>query len=154
MIFFFVKQCTDKNDHVGYENFRHVCHKWHFKITRSIVTCLGSKDYTQIRNAFIILMHIQNHFPVVSKTEQVIHKRVEKVRDEEKVKRQDLYVLASSYLGILKQKQGQLILENDFHQVAASANDQNKSVNGDAKAGKINSNFLILFSRIYNYKYP
>jgi THO complex subunit 2 len=129
-------QCTDKNDHVGYENFRHVCHKWHFKITRSIVTCLGSKDYTQIRNAFIILMHIQNHFPVVSKTEQVIHKRVEKVRDEEKVKRQDLYVLASSYLGILKQKQGQLILENDFHQVAAAANDQNKSVNGDSKADK------------------
>lgn len=81
-------------------------------------------------------MHIQNHFPVVSKTEQVIHKRVEKVRDEEKVKRQDLYVLASSYLGILKQKQGQLILENDFHQVAAAATDQNKSVNGDAKAGK------------------
>lgn len=64
-------------------------------------------------------MHIQNHFPVVSKTEQVIHKRVEKVRDEEKVKRQDLYVLASSYLGILKQKQGQLILENDFHQVGS-----------------------------------
>lgn len=64
-------------------------------------------------------MHIQNHFPVVSKTEQVIYKRVEKVRDEEKVKRQDLYVLASSYLGILKQKQGQLILENDFHQVGS-----------------------------------
>ena len=82
-------------------------------------------------------MHIQNHFPVVSKTEQVIHKRVEKVRDEEKVKRQDLYVLASSYLGILKQKQGQLILENDFHQVAAAVNDQNKSVNGDSKAGKM-----------------
>lgn len=115
------------------------------------MTCLSSKDYTQIRNAFIILMHIQNHFPVVSKTEQVIHKRVEKVRDEEKVKRQDLYVLASSYLGILKQKQGQLILENDFHQVAAAANDQNKSVNGDAKTGEFYSN-LVSNSRIYYYK--
>ncbi|KAG5670760.1 hypothetical protein PVAND_001001 [Polypedilum vanderplanki] len=130
-------QCTDKNDHVGYENFRHVCHKWHFKITRSIVTCLSSKDYIQIRNAFIILMHIQNHFPVVMKTEQVIHKRVEKVRDEEKTKRQDLHVLASSYLGILKQKHGQLMTEQDFHQVSESAsNDQSKSVNGDSKSDK------------------
>lgn len=76
-------------------------------------------------------MHIQNYFPVVSKTEQVIHKRVEKVRDEEKTKRQDLHVLAASYLGILKQKQGQLILENDFHQVSSSA------VNGDSKVGKL-----------------
>lgn len=83
-------------------------------------------------------MHIQNHFPIVMKTEQVIHKRVEKVRDEEKAKRQDLHVLASSYLGILKQKTGQLMMENDFHQVnesAAAAADQSKSVNGDAKSG-------------------
>lgn len=101
-----------------------------------MVTCLGSKDYIQIRNAFIILMHIQNHFPVVSKTEQVIHKRVEKVRDEEKGKREDLHVLASSYLGILKQKHGQLISDSDFHIVAEKQADT-KGVNGDAKNGKI-----------------
>lgn len=77
-------------------------------------------------------MHIQNHFPVVMKTEQVIHKRVEKVRDEEKNKREDLHVLASSYLGILKQKHGQLIAEGDFHQVSEKAADH-KSVNGSAK---------------------
>jgi THO complex subunit 2 len=70
------------------------------------------------------------------KTEQVIHKRVEKVRDEEKTKRQDLHVLASSYLGILKQKHGQLMTEQDFHQVSESASDQSKSVNGDAKNGE------------------
>ena len=80
-------------------------------------------------------MHIQNHFPVVLKTEQVIHKRVEKVRDEEKNKREDLHVLASSYLGILKQKQGQLIEEPDFHQVNEKAGaNQTKAFNGNSKA--------------------
>jgi THO complex subunit 2 len=129
-------QCSDTNDHVGFENFRHVCHKWHFKITKAIVTCLSSKDYIQIRNAFVILMHIQNHFPVLSRTEQVIQKRVEKVRDEEKNKRQDLHVLASSYLGILKQKCAQLIPESEFHQVSQKALEQEKAMNGDSKNGE------------------
>lgn len=37
----FVTKCKNSdqfvqsnNDHVGYENFRHVCHKWHYKITK------------------------------------------------------------------------------------------------------------------------
>ncbi|CRK88716.1 CLUMA_CG002522, isoform A [Clunio marinus] len=128
-------QCSDTNDNVGYENFRHVCYKWHFKIAKSIVTCLSSKDYIQIRNAFVILMHIQNHFPVLLRTEQVIQKRVEKVRDEEKNKRQDLHVLASSYLGILKLKCNQLIPESEFHQVSEKALQEEKTMNGDA--GKI-----------------
>jgi len=132
-------QCSDTNDHVGFENFRHVCHKWHFKITKSIVTCLSSKDYIQIRNAFVILMHIQSHFPVLSRTEQVIQKRVEKVRDEEKNKRQDLHVLASSYLAILKSKSNSLIEEHKFHQVNEKAvrEQELKTQNGDSlKNGK------------------
>ena len=66
-------------------------------------------------------MYIQNLFSVVMKTEQVTHKRVEKVRDEEKNNHEDLHVLALSYLGFLKQKQGQMILEQDFHQVSEKA---------------------------------
>lgn len=126
-------QCSDTNDHVGYENFRHVVHKWHFKLAKAIINLLSSKDYIQIRNAFIILMHIQNYFPVLTKTELIIQKRVEKVRDEEKDKRPDLQVLAASYLGILKQKSAHLIDEKDFHQVAAQPE---QAVNGD-KTSKI-----------------
>jgi THO complex subunit 2 len=121
---------------VGYENFRHVCHKWHCKITKSIVTCLSSKDYIQIRNAFIILKIIQNHFPIIEKTENVIHKRVERVRDEEKNKREDLNALANSYLSVLKQKEKNLINECDFHQVNEKAS-EGKVINGDSKQGKI-----------------
>lgn len=42
-------QFSEANDHVGYENYRHVCHKWHYKLTKSMVMCLDSKDYVQIR---------------------------------------------------------------------------------------------------------
>lgn len=79
---------SDANDHVGYENYRHVCHKWHYKITKALVFCLDSKDYMQIRNALIILMRILPHFPVLAKLSQIIERKVDKVREEEKNKRQ------------------------------------------------------------------
>lgn len=114
-------QFSEANDHVGYENYRHVCHKWHYKITRAMVFCLDSKDYMQIRNAFIILMKILPHFPVITKLAQIIERKVERVRDEEKNQRQDLFVLASSYIGQLKNKAGQMMRESDFHQVTEKA---------------------------------
>lgn len=121
---------------MGYENFRHVCHKWHYKITKAMVFCLDSKDYMQIRNALIILMRILPHFPMLVKLAQIIERKVEKVREEEKNKRQDLFVLASSYIGQLKAKSGDMILESDFHQVADKPNKETaetvKPVNGSA----------------------
>ncbi|XP_075153160.1 THO complex subunit 2-like protein [Haematobia irritans] len=110
-------QFSEANDHVGYENYRHVCHKWHYKITRAIVFCLDSKEYMQIRNALIILMRILPHYPVLAKLAQIIERKVEKVREEEKNKRPDLFVIASSYIGQLKTKAAQMIKESDFHQV-------------------------------------
>ncbi|XP_050076500.1 THO complex subunit 2 [Anopheles maculipalpis] len=110
-------QYSEAIDHVNYENYRHVCHKWHYKITKAMVFCLDSKDYMQIRNSLIILMRILPHFPVLTKLSQILEKKVEKVREEEKNQRQDLFVLASSYIGQLKAKAGQMMLESDFHQV-------------------------------------
>ena len=110
-------QFSEANDHVGYENYRHVCHKWHYKITKAIVFCLDSKEYMQIRNALIILMRILPHYPVLAKLAQIIERKVEKVREEEKNKRPDLFVIASSYIGQLKTKAAQMIKESDFHQV-------------------------------------
>lgn len=110
-------QFSEANDHVGYENYRHVCHKWHYKITKAIVFCLDSKEYMQIRNALIILMRILPYYPVLAKLAQIIERKVEKVREEEKNKRPDLFVIASSYIGQLKTKAAQMIKESDFHQV-------------------------------------
>ncbi|XP_046395429.1 THO complex subunit 2 isoform X2 [Ischnura elegans] len=110
-------QFSEADDHVGFENYRHVCHKWHYKITKALVVCLDSKDYVQIRNSLIILIKILPHFPVLPKLVQIIEKKIEKVREEEKSQRQDLFILATSYSGHLKAKSSSMIKESDFHQV-------------------------------------
>lgn len=137
-------QCS-ADDHVGYENFRHVCHKWHYKITRSIVLLLKSKDYMQIRNALIILMRILPNFPVLSKLAQILEKYVNVVIEEEKNQRQDLFVLATSYIGQLKSKAVDMIKEADFHQVSdkpvKNSQENAKVVNGNGpSSGKHESN--------------
>lgn len=50
-------------------------------------------------------------------TAQFLEKRIEKVRDEEKNNRQDLFTLSSSYLGQLKQRLngGHMMKESEFH---------------------------------------
>ncbi|XP_011049684.1 PREDICTED: THO complex subunit 2 [Acromyrmex echinatior] len=89
-------QFSEANDMVGFENYRHVCHKWHYKITKAIVVCLDSKDYVQIRNSLIILIKILPHFPVLAKLSQILERKVEKVREEERGQRQDLHVLGAA----------------------------------------------------------
>ena len=58
-------QPSETNDHVDFENYRHVVHKWHHKIAKALVVCLESKDYVQIRNALIVLIRILPYFPVI-----------------------------------------------------------------------------------------
>lgn len=58
---------------------RHVCHKWHYKITKAMVVCLDSRDYVQIRNSLIVLIRILPHFPVLAKLSQIIERKIEKV---------------------------------------------------------------------------
>lgn len=58
------------------------------------------------------------HFPVLAKLSQILERKVEKVRDEERNKRQDLNVLATSYCGQLKARSSQMIRESDFHLVS------------------------------------
>ena len=72
------EDAKNSKDHVDYENYRHVVHKWHFKIAKALVVCLESKDYVQIRNALTILTKILPHFPVIAKLNGVIEKRIGK----------------------------------------------------------------------------
>ena len=96
------EDAKNSKDHVDYENYRHVVHKWHFKIAKALVVCLESKDYVQIRNALTILTKILPYFPVIVKLNGVIEKRIEKVCNDEKESRKDLYIKAMSYSGQLK----------------------------------------------------
>uniref|UniRef100_T1IQC9 THO complex subunit 2 n=1 Tax=Strigamia maritima TaxID=126957 RepID=T1IQC9_STRMM len=130
-------QATESaSDHVDYENYRHVCHKWHFKITKAMVTCLTSGDYVQIRNSLIILTKILPHYPVVSNLGNVIEVRIKNVQETEKQKRPDLCTLALAYLGQLKLKKANFIQEQEFHfkelkqsDKAAAKNDSLSRVN-------------------------
>ncbi|XP_023214735.1 THO complex subunit 2-like [Centruroides sculpturatus] len=102
-------------DHVDYENYRHVCHKWHFKITKALVICLESGDYVQIRNSLIVLIKILPYFPVITNLGQALERRIDKIRLEQKEKRPDLYAIATGYSGQLKAKKQNLIPEHEFH---------------------------------------
>ena len=111
-----------------------MCHKWHYKIAKALVVCLESKDFVQIRNSLIVLTKIIQHFPVIQNLATVIEKRVEKVKpyfwvfnlltnivfkvcEDEKEKRQDLYIKARSYQGQLVGRKSRMIKESDFHVV-------------------------------------
>lgn len=65
--------------------------------------------------------------------------RLAQVREEERNQRQDLFVLASSYIGQLKSKSNDMIREVDFHQVADKPNKEpaanETKTNGTVPAG-------------------
>merc|ERR1711881_184968 len=105
----------DSKDHVDYENYRHVVHKWHYKIAKALVVCLESKDFVQIRNALTVLTKILPHFPLIVNLSVVIEKRIDKVCADEKEQRKDLYIKATSYSGQLKARKSKMLKENEFH---------------------------------------
>lgn len=106
---------NDKADHLDYENYRHVCHKWQYKLTKALVVCLESKDYTQIRNTIMVLTKILPFYPKVLNLGQALERRIDKICEEEKEKRQDIYTLAVGYAGRLKVKKREMVVESDFH---------------------------------------
>ena len=63
----------------------------------------------------MILTKILRYFPMVQSLGTALEKRVEKVRTEEKDKRQDLYALAMGYAGQLKSRKSSMVPENEFH---------------------------------------
>merc|ERR1719402_2106347 len=120
------KSSGNDTDTVDFENYRHVCHKWHYKIAKALVVCLESKDFVQIRNSLIVLTKIKEQFPVIKNLSTVIEKRIEKVCEEEKDKRQDLYIKARSYQGQLQAKKSKMMNEAEFHHVKRGADGKSK----------------------------
>ena len=119
----------NKQEQLDYENFRHVCHKWHYKLTKSFIVCLESKEYLQMRNSLIILTKIAPHYPKLTGFSSALEKRVEIIKQAEKDKRQDIYTLASAYLGQLKIRKSQMVDEAKFHLKETTSQDTNKGDN-------------------------
>ncbi|XP_029463722.1 THO complex subunit 2 [Rhinatrema bivittatum] len=105
----------NKADQLDYENFRHVVHKWHYKLTKASVHCLETGEYTHIRNILIVLTKIIPWYPKVVNLGQALERRVDKICKEEKEKRPDLYALAMGYSGQLKSRKPSMVPENEFH---------------------------------------
>ncbi|TRY91331.1 hypothetical protein DNTS_030138 [Danionella cerebrum] len=105
----------NKADQLDYENFRHVVHKWHYKLTKASVHCLETGEYTHIRNILIVLTKILPWYPKVLNLGQALECRVDKIYKEEKEKRPDLYALAMGYFGQLKGRKVHMVPENEFH---------------------------------------
>ncbi|XP_037678702.1 THO complex subunit 2 [Choloepus didactylus] len=105
----------NKADQLDYENFRHVVHKWHYKLTKASVHCLETGEYTHIRNMLIVLTKILPWYPKVLNLGQALERRLHKICQEEKEKRPDLYALAMGYSGQLKSRKPYMIPENEFH---------------------------------------
>ncbi|KAI7801982.1 putative THO complex subunit 2 [Triplophysa rosa] len=105
----------NKADQLDYENFRHVVHKWHYKLTKASVHCLETGEYTHIRNILIVLTKILQWYPKVLNLGQALECRVHKICQEEKEKRPDLYALAMGYSGQLKGRKVHMVPENEFH---------------------------------------
>nr|CAB3266946.1 THO complex subunit 2-like [Phallusia mammillata] len=127
---------ASKANQLDYENFRHVCHKWQYKLTKAVVVCLESKEYTQIRNALMILTKILPHFPVVTSLAGALEKRIDKIRTEEKEKRPDLFALAMGYSGMLKTKKPSLIPEHEFHNKATPKSAKSAAGGGEKTTDK------------------
>ncbi|XP_073455534.1 THO complex subunit 2 [Aquarana catesbeiana] len=105
----------NKADQLDYENFRHVVHKWHYKLTKASVHCLETGEFTHIRNILIVLTKILPWYPKVLNLGQALERRVHKICQEEKEKRPDLYALAMGYSGQLKSRKPFMVPENEFH---------------------------------------
>ncbi|XP_072483969.1 THO complex subunit 2-like [Notamacropus eugenii] len=105
----------NKADQLDYENFRHVVHKWHYKLTKASVHCLETGEYTHVRNILIVLTKILPWYPKVLNLGQALERRVHKICQEEKEKRPDLYALAMGYSGQLKNRKLSMVPENEFH---------------------------------------
>nr|KAI8761873.1 THO complex subunit 2 [Biomphalaria glabrata] len=106
---------NNKMNRLDYVNYRHVCHKWHFRLTKSVITCLESKNYSQMRNSLIVLTKILPNFPRMTQIGMAIERQVDKLSKEEKDKRPDIYALVILYAGQLMSKKPTWVQETEFH---------------------------------------
>ena len=94
-----------------YEDYVKVVFKWYCKILKSLMQCLESKEYMELRNALHVLTRTIDVFPRMKKLGDLLEKRVAKLREEE---RKDLQMLASQYHGLLQKAKPGLQTQEQF----------------------------------------
>ena len=58
-----LKANGNDSDTVDFENYRHVCHKWHYKIAKVLIT-KHDHDYNKIAKALVVCLESKNFVPI------------------------------------------------------------------------------------------
>jgi THO complex subunit 2 len=95
-----------------FADFVAVSLKWHQKVVRSLVACLESKEYMEIRNALLVLTRVSRAFPATRKHGAYLEKRVAKIKSDDP--REDLKTLAGRYYAILQKERPSWVSDEEF----------------------------------------
>ncbi|KAI6218881.1 THO complex subunit 2 [Aphelenchoides besseyi] len=108
----FITMATSKN---SFDSYRTIYLKWQIRLCRTLGYALSEKgNYILVRNGFLVLNKVLNSFPLITNYTTDMEKAATGVRDREKEKRQDLSVMAQSYLVLLKKRNVKLYELSDF----------------------------------------
>ncbi|KAL6725942.1 hypothetical protein Aduo_007961 [Ancylostoma duodenale] len=102
---------------VNYESFRRLCFKWQMRLHTAFNSVLSveNNDYVQVRNCLVVMTKLAPCFPLLKDLVESVEKMVEKVRDTEKGKRDELSLKAASYLVRLKMRNVTVYEGLQFH---------------------------------------
>jgi len=104
---------------LDYENYRHVCNKWQYKLVKASITCLDSTDFVQQRNILVILPRLLPYFPRIENQANTLLKGIKKFFENET--RQDLKVKAMALQGAFKKHEKHVVPVDKFHVVTKKA---------------------------------
>ncbi|KAJ1363788.1 hypothetical protein KIN20_023725 [Parelaphostrongylus tenuis] len=102
---------------VNYESFRRLCFKWQMRLHTAFNSVLSvvNNEYVSVRNCLVVMTKLAPCFPLLKDLVESIEKLVEKVRDNEKGKRDELSLKAASYLVRLKMRNVPIYEGLQFH---------------------------------------
>ena len=86
--------------------------KWFCKILKSLMSCLDSKEYMEVRNALHVLTRIVDVFPGMKKLCDHLEKKVKVITEDDS--RKDLQVQASQYFTMLQKAKPNLQTQENF----------------------------------------
>jgi len=109
------KEGGSPDDHLNYEDFRRLLHKWHANLLEALKDCLQGGEYMHIKNAIMFLSRTTRSYPAVNWMGTQLFGIVEKIAMAEKGTRKDLWVAATSLMGALKGQEKQWMLPQAFY---------------------------------------
>uniref|UniRef100_A0A158R5S7 THO complex subunit 2 n=1 Tax=Syphacia muris TaxID=451379 RepID=A0A158R5S7_9BILA len=106
---------ANSSDGMDFESYRTLCHKWQARMTRSFLGILTGSNYVLMRNCLMVMIKVLQYFPLIDSHVSNLEKCVSMVRDKEKGVRDDLSLMAASYLGHLRMRKTKTFADHEFY---------------------------------------